>query len=840
MISTCTEMFNNESSSAQYNQFSSSSTSEDNADNILLEHLQNQTFNNNTTNESHYQEEEKQFVNPNHLNQKLLLNTKNKENLQNRRLQSDLHFNNDNKYQLPNNLDFNSQLFGSQDGFSKKIPLNDNRGTLHYNQSHNQINESFIEDEYSDDEAPFNIKVQLNEPLLRDEEERFKINDKVESVKCLLECKRLDLFLQRVYKYFTGKGLVSILLAEISYILILSFIVSFSTFLVWCVDHPLIREKKMLSEVLKPQCISNIPILPLAFLIVFWLWLILKVLKLFVDYPLLIEMKNFYNKGLNIQESDLSTLNWATVVNQIVKLKNELDTSRNPPIAKLDAHNIANRILRKENYMISMFNKDVLNLTIPIFGKRKMLTRIIEWSLWICIVDFVFDEHGMIKKNFLRDSNRSRLAKELRQRFILFGFLNLIFSPLLLEYHKNPSSLGTRNYSRIAEWTFREFNELPHLFEERLDRSYESAARYMNQFRKEAVVIIARFITFISGSFAVILTLISLYDQALISGFEITPGGSVLFYIGIFSAVFGAAKGLIPEGHQILDPESIIKEVILETHYFPDEWRDKLHTEKVRDHFGSLFEYNIVLFLAEVLSLAFGPFIFWFSLPNSSEGIIDFFREFTVHVESLGYVCSFAVFDFKRHGNIKYGAQPEVQNEKFVSNQGKMEQSFLDFKAQNPSWEPNPNFGGSMYLSTILSKKSEIKNLEESTLNVNLRKRNMLSTTTTNRRNLIGGGYRMALNETTPTNSTAKNNAAQNNNSNTLHPPNNLYVNNPNNNHLEKSLLTVGSSGGNLLASTTILNPQLIESQVANSEGADFFNLLNDIYESNRQRNTQS
>jgi autophagy-related protein 9 len=59
-----------------------------------------------------------------------------------------------------------------------------------------------------------------------------------------------------------------------------------------------------------------------------------------------------------------------------------------------------------------------------------------------------------------------------------------------------------------------------------------------------------------------------------------------------------------------------------------------------------------VVFLEEVLSVLTTPFILWFSLPNSSERIVDFFREFTVHVDGIGYVCSFAVFDFHRHGKV--------------------------------------------------------------------------------------------------------------------------------------------------------------------------------------------
>lgn len=40
----------------------------------------------------------------------------------------------------------------------------------------------------------------------------------------------------------------------------------------------------------------------------------------------------------------------------------------------------------------------------------------------------------------------------------------------------------------------------------------------------------------------------------------------------------------------------------------------------------------------------------WYSLPDCAPAAIDFFRESTVHVEGLGHVCSFGVFDFKRLG----------------------------------------------------------------------------------------------------------------------------------------------------------------------------------------------
>jgi autophagy-related protein 9 len=66
-----------------------------------------------------------------------------------------------------------------------------------------------------------------------------------------------------------------------------------------------------------------------------------------------------------------------------------------------------------------------------------------------------------------------------------------------------------------------------------------------------------------------------------------------------------------------------------------------------------MFQMKLAIFAQEILSVILTPFILLFSLPACASRIIDFCREFTVHVSGIGYVCSFAVFDFKREGNVK-------------------------------------------------------------------------------------------------------------------------------------------------------------------------------------------
>ena len=159
--------------------------------------------------------------------------------------------------------------------------------------------------------------------------------------------------------------------------------------------------------------------------------------------------------------------------------------------------------------------------------------------------------------------------------------------------------------------------------------------------------------TFIAGSFAAVLLLASVLDPDLVTQFEITPHRTVLFYLTVFSSIVVAARGMLPEEHNVFDPELLMTEVIQYTHYMPDEWKGQLHSKQVHAQFGELFAMKIMIYAQELLSVLLTPFVLWFSLPQCAPAIVDFFREFTVHVDGLGYVCSFAVFDFQRHGNVK-------------------------------------------------------------------------------------------------------------------------------------------------------------------------------------------
>lgn len=490
-----------------------------------------------------------------------------------------------------------------------------------------------------------------------------------------------------------------------------------------------------MADIQIPRCVQSMSGMPNLIMWLFSLYTIWKVFQHLIDVRRLMRMQNFYEHLLNIPNSDMQTISWQDVVARLMALRdaNPITAEKFTPAQRnflgtqskerLDAHDIANRLMRRENYLIALINKDILDLTLPLpfLRNRQLFSRTLEWNIHYCILDFIFTEQGQVRQLVLKDSHRKKLSAALKSRFLFAGFMNVIFAPIIFsyllivyffkyfnvrtaltqasvllthkqEYQKNPSAIGACEYTPLAQWKFREFNELEHLFERRINMSYPFANRYQEQFPKVKTVQLSRFIAFVAGALVSVLALVSIIDPDLFLGFEITHDRTVLFYLGVIGTVWAVAKGAIPDDNLVFDPEYALRQVIDYTHYMPAEWKDRLHSDQVKKEFSELYKMRVINFLEELLSIIFTPFVLWFSLPKCSDQIIDFFREFTIHVDGLGYVCSFAVFDFKK--GVGTGTNntnnEDVRDDYYSTKNGKMAASFYGFM---DNYATNPKTG---------------------------------------------------------------------------------------------------------------------------------------------------
>jgi hypothetical protein len=108
----------------------------------------------------------------------------------------------------------------------------------------------------------------------------------------------------------------------------------------------------------------------------------------------------------------MQTVSWQTVLERIIDIRETNPNTSEQSSLRLTEHDVANRIMRKENYLIALLNKEMLNLTIPLpyLNNRQLFTKDIEWNLSFCLLDFVFDQRGQIRKRFLKEKNKQILV----------------------------------------------------------------------------------------------------------------------------------------------------------------------------------------------------------------------------------------------------------------------------------------------------------------------------------------------------------------------------------------------------------------------------------------------
>jgi autophagy-related protein 9 len=427
-------------------------------------------------------------------------------------------------------------------------------------------------------------------------------------------------------------------------------------------------------------------------------------------------MHDFYHHLLDIPDRDIQTIQWQQVVNRIMALRDlNLATATVTPETRkilnsksrqrLDAVDIAGRLMRRDNYLIALFNKEILDVTVPLpfLGNRYIFSETTRWHVNLAIMDFVFSgPNGQFNPDFLKERNRRELVKRLRTRFFWTGIISILCAPFAVvfvlasymfkyftEYHKDPGQLSNRDFTTFAQWKFREFNELPHYFSRRRNMAYPFANAYLAQFPKDKTEQISSFVAFITGAFAFVLVVFTLLDSELFLNFEITPGKTAIFWIGMFSTIYRVARGSSPQEDQVTDPSYYLNHVIYHTRYEPESWRDRLHTDEVRAEFAQLYQPKILIFAEEILSMVITPFLLIFRLPACSERIVDFFREFSIVVDGLGVTCSYSMFpstkttrnanNIPANGTGARREDPDLREDYFMAKDNKMMASYYGF-----------------------------------------------------------------------------------------------------------------------------------------------------------------
>ncbi|XP_051879313.1 LOW QUALITY PROTEIN: autophagy-related protein 9A [Pristis pectinata] len=546
----------------------------------------------------------------------------------------------------------------------------------------------------------------------------------------------LDLYPLYIYHLHQKNGFLCMLLTEVFELVQFVFVVTFTTFLVNCVDYDILFANKVLNSTqhggqvvkvtlpdafLPPQtCTARIRqnVLMVVILLTAGVFWVHRLVKFIYNVCCYWEIRAFYKNALKIPMAHLPYFSWQEVQARIIQVQREhLMCIHKRELSELD---IYHRILRFKNYMVAMINKSLLPIRfqVPFLGELVFFTRGLRYNFELIFLwgpGSLFQNEWSLKPEYKKGANRRELAHKLSSRILWIGITNLLLCPVILVWQilyaffsyaevikREPGSLGARCWSLYGRCYLRHFNELDHELQSRLSKGYKAASKYMNCFLSPLLTVLAKNLAFFAGSILAVLITLTVYDE------DVLAVEHVLTTITLLGLCVTVCRCFIPDKHLVFCPEQLLKVILSHIHYMPDHWQGAAHRYETRDQFAQLFQYKAVFILEELLSPIITPFILIFCLRNKSLEIIDFFRNFTVEVVGVGDTCSFAQMDIRHHGHPAWfpGGRTEASMYQQAED-GKTELSLMHFAITNPRWLPPQH--SSAFISQLKEKVNRDK-----------------------------------------------------------------------------------------------------------------------------------
>lgn len=445
----------------------------------------------------------------------------------------------------------------------------------------------------------------------------------------LWEEQNTNKLIKELYWYYYGHGYKSILLNHLTKKILQPLILSISLLLI-------------------SFNIEYIELIYIIYLISIGL-IIHSLYGLYSSYKLInkINRQNkIYNYILNITEEQLQTANFSEIVEKILNINNNIFDKE-----ELNELDIARIITLKDNYILGMINNGNLDKYLSVH--KPLITYItIKWFNIILDYCGLFNNNDQsVKTNVIFSvsaDEKIKIINKIKKRLRLIGLGMLIFMPIIIigylltiiftyaeRIRNNPQFLSARQWTQLALYKFRDYNELPHEFKRRINKSYKSSNRYINYFDTHWICILSEFAIFVLGAIFFILLIMTFTNEE----------ASYVLMLGIIGTIIALIRSTQPNEHKVYSYSDTMQEIVSNIHYLPNSWINMAHSPIVYKQFKKLFAYQIYNWFDELLSLLLCPYIFGINMANNTDKFVTFIQNNTITCEKIGYVYKLTLFE---------------------------------------------------------------------------------------------------------------------------------------------------------------------------------------------------
>lgn len=438
-------------------------------------------------------------------------------------------------------------------------------------------------------------------------------------------------FYSDVYNFYIKGGYRCLVSHNIFQTIATIFMHVFITFITFIIDwHTIFNCKETICNTI--HIVSNISGIRMILLTIFsfisffyCFWLMISSIVNIKNSKKYVE---YYKYALKLDPNNLNVMTWSNVMNRMI----DYDPEINKDI-------IIGSIMRRENYWIALVSNNVFAI------RKTYYSHYFEWMFKFAFLRFIFNE-DRLDKLFLSSK------KEVKKFIIVIGIITLILSPFIfcisivsitirciIDFYTTKTYFGPKDWSNYAKIIFRNYNELDHDFERRIELSHKYTIRYENRFSSNFIQFITNFGVKILGTLLSVLIFIAFYDEILLLNISLF-GRNLLWYVTILTTLIAFGRSVLKSPDYVEKThDQLMNDISTYTNFYPESWQND--PQYALKGFHSLYNYKFVSLLRDLLGIFIVPCLMIFLFPKKIDRIIRYIYEITVTDPDIGSICKF-------------------------------------------------------------------------------------------------------------------------------------------------------------------------------------------------------
>ena len=210
------------------------------------------------------------------------------------------------------------------------------------------------------------------------------------------------------------------------------------------------------------------------------------------------------------------------------------------------------------------------------------------------------------------------------------------------QFYNKPDLFISKNFNRLAKLKFRNYNELSHCFENRMDDLNEKTKKYYLSFKNKILEACLKLIIFVFSSVFITLLILTIINDNILTNLNIVGDRNVLWFIGIFGSLIALARSVInsrSKNNPVDIMEQISELIIIDKNFI-----ENANMRIIRNKFLKNYNFKITQIFTDIFWTFLIPIQMW-SMSYDTNYIVNFVKQISKNNTQIGLICTFADFE---------------------------------------------------------------------------------------------------------------------------------------------------------------------------------------------------